>query len=399
MHAHRRLGGTLGDVGRPAPPSRPGLVLVCCQMEDATTPSEQTSTKWGALSTSVITPSSATGEETEDGHGLSKWEAFHTSPTLRLAVRRLLIAIPVLIGVTFATAVMLDLLPGDAASALLGANATPQEIHQLSVKLHLYEPFYVRYWQWLDGVFHGNLGRSLGTNFPVAHLISEKIPVTFELVVTSVIVMLLVSIPLAMFCARRPGGIVDRVTMLLSMGFLSVPQFVLGLLFVLVFAVIFNVFPALGYVPITQSLGANLRDYTLPALTIALPSAGFYVRLLRADLVEQMETQDYIVTARAKGFGSWYILTRHAFKNSLISFLTILGLNVATLFGYTVIVEEIFGLPGLGKQLITSVGTRDAPLIQGIVLVLAGIVVIVNLLTDLMYGVIDPRVRYGRSAV
>lgn len=348
----------------------------------------------------MITPPPVVGEEKEEGGGLGRWEAFTTSPTLRLAVRRILIAIPVMVGVTFLTAVMLDLLPGDAASALLGANATPQEIHALSAKLHLSEPFYVRYWQWLDGViFHGTLGRSLGTNTPIAHIIAEKMPITFELVVCSVIVMLVVSIPLAMVCARRPGGIVDRVSMLLSMGFLSVPQVVLGLLFVLVFAVIFHLFPALGYVPINQTVGANLRDFTLPALTIGLPLGGFYIRLLRADLVEQMETQEYIVTARAKGFGPWYILTRHAFKNSLIGFLTILGLNVATLFGYTVIVEEIFGLPGLGYQLLTSVADRDAPLVQGIVLVLAGIVVIVNLLTDLMYGVIDPRVRYGRSAI
>ncbi|MGH8987878.1 MAG: ABC transporter permease, partial [Acidimicrobiales bacterium] len=294
---------------------------------------------------------------------------------------------------------LLDLLPGDAASALLGANATPQEIHQLYLKLHLNEPFLTRYWHWLDGVLHGHMGASLQNTQPVAQVIAQHIPITFELVVYSTIVMVLITIPVAMLCARRPGGIVDRITMLLSMGFLSIPQFVLGLLFVLVFAVIWKLFPALGYTSITVNFGANLQDFTLPALTIALPLAGFYIRLLRADLIEQMESQDYVVTARAKGFGSWYILTRHAFRNSLIGFVTILGLNVATLFAYTVIVEEIFGLPGLGYQLITSIGDRDAPLVQGIVLVLAGIVVIVNLLTDLTYGVIDPRVRYGRSAI
>ena len=354
------------------------------------------------LSTTVVTSSPAMGEpKEEEGGGLRWWAAFISSPTLRLAVRRILIAIPVMVGVTFLTAVLLNLLPGDAASALLGANATPQEIHQLYLELHLNEPFVVRYWQWLDGVLHGHLGASLtpASKQSVAQVIGQHLPITFELVVFASIVMLLISIPLAMACARRPGGIVDRVTMVLSMGFLSVPQFVLGLLFVLVFAVIWHVFPALGYTPITQSVGENLRDFTLPAFTIALPSAGFYVRLLRSDLIEQMESQDYVVTARAKGLGTWYILTRHAFRNSLIGFMTILGLNVATLFAYTVIVEEIFGLPGLGYELITGVGNRDAPLVQGIVLVFAGIVVIVNLLTDLMYGVVDPRIRYGRSAV
>jgi peptide/nickel transport system permease protein len=347
----------------------------------------------------VVTPSRSAGEHEENGSGLRWWAAFFSSPTLRLVVRRILIAIPVMVGVTFLTAVLLNLLPGDAASALLGADATPQEVHQLYVKLHLNEPFVVRYWQWIVGVFHGHLGASLQNSEPVAQIIGQRLPITFELIVFASIVMLLISIPLAMLCARRPGGIVDRITMVLSMGFLSVPQFVLGLILVLAFAVIFHVFPALGYTPITQSVGENLRDFTLPAFSIALPLAGFYVRLLRADLIEQMESQDYVVTARAKGFGSWYILTRHAFRNSLIGFVTIFGLNVATLFAYTVIVEEIFGLPGLGYALINGVGDRDAPLVQGIVLVLAGIVVIVNLLTDLTYGVIDPRVRYGRSAV
>ncbi len=344
-------------------------------------------------------PSRAAGGDKGDGSGLRWWAAFSSSPTLRLVVRRILVAIPVMVGVTFLTAVLLNLLPGDAASALLGADATPQEVHQLYLKLHLNEPFFVRYWQWIVGVFHGHLGASLQNGQPVAQIIGQRLPITFELIVFASIVMLLISIPLAMLCARRPGGVVDRITMVLSMGFLSVPQFVLGLIFVLVFAVIFRVFPALGYTPITQSVGENLRDFTLPAFSIALPLAGFYVRLLRADLIEQMESQDYVVTARAKGFGSWYILTRHAFRNSLIGFVTIFGLNVATLFAYTVIVEEIFGLPGLGYALITGVGDRDAPLVQGIVLVLAGIVVIVNLLTDLTYGVIDPRVRYGRSAI
>ncbi len=349
----------------------------------------------------MVTPSTTMEDHREEEGGLGRWAAFVSSPTLRLAVRRILIAVPVMIGVTFLTAVLLNLLPGDAASALLGADATRAEVHQLYLKLHLNEPFVVRYWQWLVGVFHGHLGAALtpASRESVAQVIGEHLPITFELVVYASIVMLLISIPLAMFCARRPGGVVDRITMVVSMGFLSVPQFVLGLLLVLVFAVIWHVFPALGYTPITQSVGTNLFDFTLPAFTIALPSAGFYVRLLRSDLVEQMGSQDYVVTARAKGFGPWYILTRHAFRNSLIGFMTILGLNVATLFAYTVIVEEIFGLPGLGYELITGVGNHDAPLVEGIVLVFAGIVVIVNLITDLMYGVVDPRIRYGRSAV
>jgi len=346
-----------------------------------------------------VVPTSAAPEHPQEDEGLRWRTALASSPTVRLAGRRILIAIPVMWGVTFLSAILMNLLPGDAASALLGANATPLEVHQLSIKLHLNEPFLLRYWHWLVGVLHGNLGASLQNGQSVGQILGQHLPITLELVVLSSIVMLVISVPLALLCARRPGGILDRITMVLSMGFLSVPQFVLGLLFVLVFAVIWRVFPALGYTSITQSLGENLRDMTLPALTIALPSAGFYVRLLRADLLEQMQSEDYVVTARAKGLGTWHILTRHAFRNSLIGFITILGLNVATLFAYTVIVEEIFGLPGIGYQLLTGIGNRDAPLVQGIVLVFAGVVVLANLITDVLYGVIDPRIRYGRAAL
>ncbi len=222
---------------------------------------------------------------------------------------------------------------------------------------------------------------------------------TFELVVVSVIVTMLIAVPMATLAARKPRGIFDRVTTILSMGGISIAQFVFALLLVLLFSDIWNVLPALGWTPLSQSIGQNARYLVLPVMTIAIPLAMFVARLLRADLIEQMDSQEYIVTARAKGLSRWAQLTRHALRNSMLGIVTIFGLQVALLFGLTVIVEEIFGLPGIGQALLTAVNDRDAPLLEGIVLVLAGIVVLVNLLIDVTYGVLDPRIRHGRSSV
>lgn len=330
---------------------------------------------------------------------IGKWASFIASPSLRLTGRRLLQAIPVLWGVTFFTYLLLNMLPGDAASQLLGANATPQEVHALEIKLHLNQPFLVRYWHWFTGVLSGNLGSSLANGQSVSSILGQRLPVTFELVIVSVIVTVIIALPVAVLAARKPRGIFDRTTTILSMGGISIAQFVFALLLVLVFSDTWNLLPALGWTPLTQSIGENARYLVLPVATIALPTAGFVARLLRADLIEQMDSQEYIVTARAKGLSRWAQLIRHALRNSLIGIVTIFGLQVALLFGLTVIVEEIFGLPGIGQALLTAINDRDAPLVEGIVLVLSGIVVLANLLIDVTYGVLDPRIRHGRSSV
>jgi peptide/nickel transport system permease protein len=313
------------------------------------------------------------------------------SPALRVVGRRLLIAIPVLWGVTFLTFVVLNALPGDAATALLGANATPAEIRAETIKLHLNEPLLVRYGNWLVGVLHGNLGTSLYYNQPVTSILGQRLPVTLELVVYALVITFVVSVPLAIFSARRPRGVVDRTSMVFSMASLSVAPYVLALLLILVFAVNLQWFPALA-----QGTGGDIRDLTLPAVTLAIPLIGFYVRFLRADLLEQM-SEEYTVTALAKGLSRWKVLSRHALRNSFIGLVTVIGLNLATLIGATVIVEQIFGLSGIGYELLRAINNRDVPLVEGIVLVFATIVVLANLATDLTYDVLDPRIRHGRS--
>ena len=343
-------------------------------------------------SVTVGQPGSSSGEPSRQAGGAPLHHRLAGSPALRVVGRRLLIAIPVLWGVTFLTFVVLNALPGDAASALLGANATPQEVRALSIKLHLNEPFLVRYGHWLGGVLHGDLGTSLYYNQPVASILAQRLPVTIELVAYALVITFVVSVPLAIVSARRPRGVTDRASMALSMGSLSIAPYVLALLLILVFAVDLRWLPALA-----AGTGGDIRDLTLPAITLAVPLIGFYTRFLRADLLEQMQSEDYTVTALAKGLSRGQVLTRHALRNSAIGLVTVIGLNLATLIGATVIVEQIFGLSGIGSELLKSINNRDVPLVEGIVLVFATIVVLANLATDLLYDVLDPRIRHGRS--
>jgi len=318
------------------------------------------------------------------------------SPTLRFIVRRLLAAIPVLFGVTFLSFVVMNSLPGDAAQELLGIQATPSQIHRLQAQLGLNHPFLTRYWDWLHGVLTGHLGHSLSSGQGVASILASDLPVTFELLAYAFLISVVLAVPIALLCARRPGGVIDRLSMAVSMAGLSIAPYVLALVLVYVFAVKLNVLPAIGWVPPGQSLSQNIRYLTLPAVSIGLTLLCFYTRLLRADLLEQMQGEDYVVTAQAKGLRPWRVLTRHALRNSLFGLITVVALNLGTLLGFTVVIEDIFGIPGIGHELLQAIDNRDIPVIEGIVFAFAVIVVLSNLLADVLYSVLDPRIRYGR---
>ena len=320
------------------------------------------------------------------------------SPSLRLAGRRLLAAIPVLFGVTFLTYVVMNLLPGDAAQELLGANATPAEVHQLEVQLHLNEPFWVRYGGWLGGVFHGSLGTSLVNGENVTTILGARLPVTVELLLYAFVVSIVLAVGLAVLVARWPNGIMDRVSLVISMVGLSVAPYVLALVLIYLFAVKLQWFPAIGYTSLSASPVENIRSLTLPAAAIGFPLFAIYTRLLRADIVEQMQREDYVVTARAKGVRPWRILLRHALPNSLFGLITLVALNLGALVGAVAIIEPIFSLPGVGDILIQSINDHDVPVVEGIVVVFAVVVVVGNLLADILYAALDPRIRYGRAA-
>jgi peptide/nickel transport system permease protein len=326
----------------------------------------------------------------------SSARAVFSSPSWRLVGRRVLAAIPVTWGVTFLSYLVMNMLPGDAASALLGLGATPAEVHALTLKLHLNEPLLTRYWHWLTQVVQGNLGHSLTNGLPVASIIGQRIWVTFALLGYAFVISVVFSVPLALVSARKPGGLIDRATMALSMGGLSIAPYVLPLILILIFSIRFQLFPAVY--PNPHGFLSTVRALTLPAFSFGFPLTCFYTRLLRADLVKQMQSEEYVVTAHAKGLSSWRVLTRHTLRNSLFSFITVLGLNVGTLLAGTVIVESIFAIPGIGQLLLQSIQNRDVPIVEALVLIFAAFAVLANLLADLAYAVLDPRIRHGRAA-
>jgi peptide/nickel transport system permease protein len=321
-----------------------------------------------------------------------RWSA---PPSLRLVGRRLLMVVPIILGVSILTFWVLDLIPGNAAQQLLGPEATPAQIQALELELGLDRPAVLRYLDWLGGAVTGDLGTSLVNSQSVTGLIAERMAVTAEVVALAFIVSLGLAVPVALLAAHRPNRLFDRVSMLVSITGLSVANYVLALLLVLVFAVQLTLFPAIGFVPLSESVAGNLHSLALPAAAIAFPLFCFYTRFLRGDLVDQLQGEDYITTARAKGIGPWQVLLRHAFRNSAFGLITVVGLNLGTLLGGTVIVEQIFALPGMGQLMLQAINTRDSTVVQGCVVVFAVVAVLANLAADLLYAVLDPRIRYG----
>ncbi|MEU6645566.1 ABC transporter permease [Saccharomonospora sp. NPDC046836] len=317
------------------------------------------------------------------------------SPSLRLIGKRLLTAVPILLGVSVLSFWVLNLIPGNAAQQLLGAEATPEQVRALELRLGLDEPAVSRYLSWLGGALTGDLGASLVSDQPVTELLWSHLAVSGELVLLAFLISLGLAIPVALLAAYKPNSLFDRISMIVSISGLSVANYVLALLLVLVFAVQLAMFPAIGFVPLGESVGDNLRSLALPASAIAFPLFCFYTRFLRGDLVDQLQGEDYIVTARAKGIGPWQVLLRHAFRNSTFGLITVVGLNLGTLIGATVITEQIFALPGLGQLMLQAINSRDFVVVQACVVVFAVVAVGANLLADLLYAVLDPRIRYG----
>ncbi|MGO1769911.1 MAG: ABC transporter permease [Microbacterium sp.] len=317
------------------------------------------------------------------------------SPFVRLIVKRVLVAIPMLLAVSVLVFLLLELMPGDPARNQAGMDASEEEVEAVRRSLGLDQPWYVRYFGWLFSALGGNFGTSSVSGRAVIGLLAERTPVTIELVVLAFVVSLGIAIPVAVLAARRPGGVFDRIVMVLAMTILAVPNFVMALLLILVFAVTLRLLPSIGFVPFTDDPLANLASVIMPVLALAVPLSCFYARFLRGDLVEQLNAADYIDTARAKGAGPWKVLWGHAFRNSSFGLLTIVGLNIGGLVGGTVIIEQIFAMPGLGMMMLEGVTSRDVAVVQMCVFIFAAVAIAANLVVDVLYAVLDPRIRYG----
>ncbi|GAA4864779.1 ABC transporter permease [Pseudonocardia benzenivorans] len=312
---------------------------------------------------------------------------------MRRVRRRLVHLLIVLIAVTFLSFVVIDLLPGDAAVVVAGDNATPAQVAQVRLDLGLDRPMIVRYIDWLGGVVTGDLGKSFRTGQPVTEALAQRIPVTFELTIVAEVLALLIAVPLAIYSAYRPGRFVDRASMTLGFGAAAMPQFVFGMVLIVLFAGgLTSILPATGYESFfTDPLG-NIRTIILPCLTLMIGEAAVYRQLLRSDMISTLQ-EDYILMARSKGLGPRTILLRHALRPSSFSLITLSGVNIGRLLGGTVIVETLFAIPGLGQMIVQAVFNRDYMLLQGGLLFVAVAYVVINMIIDLLYLVLDPRVR------
>ena len=315
---------------------------------------------------------------------------------LRFLARKLFYLVPVLLAVSLLTFLIASLLPGDLAYVILGDQATPENVEALRRDLGLDQPIWWRYLGWLGHVLEGDLGRSFRTGQTVLKAVVERFPVSFELMLLAQIIALVIGVPLAIICAARSGGPFDRFMTGTAFAMLSVPTFLSAILLIYLFAVQLRWLPATGYVPLSEDPVANLRFFILPALTLGLAEWPQVMRVLRSDLISTLQ-EDFITLAKAKGLKPSRILFLHALKPSSLTLVTITGINIGRLLGGTVVVEQIFALPGIGRLLVGAINTRDLIVLQGVVLCVACGYVLINFIVDLLYVVLDPRIRHGHA--
>jgi peptide/nickel transport system permease protein len=310
--------------------------------------------------------------------------------------RRLLYLVPVLIAVSLLTFSISSLLPGDLAYTILADQATPENLAALRRDMGLDQPIWWRYLSWLGHVLQGDFGRSFRTGQTVLQAASERLPVSLELMFLAELGALAIGIPLAIACAVRSGSAFDRFMTGSAFSMLSVPAFLSAILLIYLFAVELRWLPATGYVPFEEDPVGNLRCFLLPALTLALGEWPVLMRVLRSDMIATLQ-EDYIAMARAKGLKPSRILLVHALKPSSLTLVTVTGINIGRLIGGTVIVESIFALPGIGRLLLGAIYTRDLIILQGVVLFVACGYVLMNFIVDMLYAVLDPRIRHGHA--
>jgi peptide/nickel transport system permease protein len=308
-------------------------------------------------------------------------------------VRRLLTLVPLLLLVSFAVFALVLLIPGDPAVTIAGGTkAQPEQIKQVRHLLHEDEPFLQRYGNWLGRAARGDLGQSIYKNRAVSDDIRSRFPVTFSLALGALVVTLLLGVPAGIAAGTRPGSLVDRAITVGSSAAIAIPDFWLGMVLVVLFAVNLNVLPAIGYVPFSRNPIQWATHLYLPWFALGLANGAALARQMRGALIDVLE-QDYIRTADAKGLRQSAIIGKHALKNASIAPVTVLGLQFAYLLGGTVIIEQIFSIPGMGQYFYQALLTKDLPVIQGMVLVVALTFVLLNLLVDILYAYLNPKVR------
>jgi peptide/nickel transport system permease protein len=305
--------------------------------------------------------------------------------------RRLVQMIPVVFGITLILFVMLRLIPGDPASVMLGERATDEAVARINHQLGLDQPIYVQYGFFLRDLATLNLGTSIKYQVPVAALLGQRLLVSLSVVAVTLVLTIAIAFPLGVLAALKKDSLIDNVVRSIFVVLMLMPSFWVGILLIIFFSVQLGLFPVSG---IGSGPLDNLHHLFLPALTIALAIAPVLVRALRSSILDALSA-DYVRTARAKGLRERAVITAHVLRNALIPATTLLGLSIGSLMGGTVILEKVFALPGAGALLIDSIGARDYPVVQAATMVFATMVILVNLVTDVIYSFLDPRVRFG----
>ena len=312
---------------------------------------------------------------------------------LNYVIRRILATIPVMAVVALFVFSLLYIAPGDPAAVIAGDQASPADVERIRQSLGLDRPFLVRLGEWVWQILHGDLGTSIFTNLPVASLIVQRIEPTLSLMALTLFLTIIVAVPLGVVAAWKAGSFVDRAIMAFAVFAFSLPVFVVGYVLAYVFALQFEWLPVQGYTPLAQGFWPWLEKLILPAVALGCVYIALIARITRASMLEVLQ-QDYIRTARAKGLGQRSILFVHALKNAAVPILTVIGIGVALLIGGAVVTESVFAIPGLGRLTIDAILRRDYPVIQGIVLLFSFLYVLVNLMVDVIYTLVDPRIRY-----
>ncbi|CAI8005341.1 Putative peptide transport system permease protein BMEII0209 [Geodia barretti] len=313
------------------------------------------------------------------------------------AAKRIGLFIPTVLLVTVIVFVVMRLIPGDPALAILSADDaayTEQELQELRVQLGTDRPIVVQYFDWMSGLLRGDFGTSFWWNGPVMDRLGERIPVTIELAVLGIALAVVCAVPLGVLSAIKPDSPLDYLSRIFTLVGISIPTFFSGILLTLVLIRAFGWLPPLGYEDFWEDPWANVKQMMLPALALGFYDMAFIARVTRSSMMEILR-EDYMRTARSKGLRERIVLSRHGLKNAVLPILTISGWQFGRLFGGTVIIERIFLIPGIGQLLIDAVFQRDFPTIQAIIVIVAVSIVVVNLLVDLLYGWLDPRIRYA----
>ena len=308
-------------------------------------------------------------------------------------LRRVLSTLPVMGIVALFVFSLLYIAPGDPAAVIAGDQASPADVERIRLGLGLDRPFLVQFGTWLWNILHGDLGTSIFTNLPVSAMIAQRIEPTFSLMAITLVLTILVAVPLGVVAAWKAGSWVDRTIMAFAVFAFSLPVFVVGYVLAYVFALQFEWLPVQGYTPLAAGLWPWLQNLILPALALGSVYIALIARITRASMLEVLQ-QDYVRTARAKGLGQRNILFVHALKNAAVPIVTVIGIGIALLIGGAVVTESVFAIPGLGRLTIDAILRRDYPVIQGIVLLFSFLYVLVNLMVDVTYTLVDPRIRY-----